>query len=240
MKITGITTHAVGNRWKNWLFVRVDTDEGIHGLGEGSLNGFCRTVEAAVHELEPMVIGRDPFATESLVLHLARDLYSEGGQIHGASDRGDRDRLLGHQGQSARSADLRTARWARARADPGLRQRLVPGRAVTRRLRPRRGRCGRGGLPGAQVRPVRRGLAHADPARSGRVDRYRRRGAGRGRLRCRPDDRRAQSILALHRDRDLDTTGRLPPGVVRRAGPPPERCRHGARRALFRCADRHR
>ena len=85
MKITGITTYAVGNRWKNWLFVRVDTDEGIHGVGEGSLNGFCRTVEAAVHELEPMVIGRDPFATESLVLHLARDLYSEGGQIHGAA-----------------------------------------------------------------------------------------------------------------------------------------------------------
>ncbi len=85
MKITGITTHPVGNRWKNWLFVRVDTDEGIHGLGEGSLNGFCRTVEAAVRELEPMVIGRDPFATESLVLHLARDLYSEGGQIHGAA-----------------------------------------------------------------------------------------------------------------------------------------------------------
>jgi len=85
VKITGITTHPVGNRWKNWLFVRVDTDEGIHGLGEGSLNGFCRTVEAAVRELEPMVIGRDPFATESLVLHLARDLYSEGGQIHGAA-----------------------------------------------------------------------------------------------------------------------------------------------------------
>lgn len=85
MKITDVTTHTVGNRWKNWLFVRVETDEGIHGLGEGSLNGFCRTVETAVHELAPLVIGRDPFAIESLVQRLGRDLYSDGGQIHGAA-----------------------------------------------------------------------------------------------------------------------------------------------------------
>ena len=85
MKITGVTTYLVGNRWKNWLFVRVDTDEGIHGLGEGSLNGFCRTVEAAVHELEGLVVGHDPFAIESLGQRLGRDLYSEGGQIHGAA-----------------------------------------------------------------------------------------------------------------------------------------------------------
>ena len=85
VKITGVTTYLVGNRWKNWLFVRVDTDEGIHGLGEGSLNGFCRTVEAAVHELEALVVGRDPFAIESLGQRLGRDLYSEGGQIHGAA-----------------------------------------------------------------------------------------------------------------------------------------------------------
>ena len=85
MKVTGITTHVVGNRWKNWLFVRVETDEGIHGLGEGSLNGFCRTVEAAVHELSGLVVGSDPFAVELLGLRLGRDLYSDGGQIHGAA-----------------------------------------------------------------------------------------------------------------------------------------------------------
>ena len=85
VKITGVTTHLVGNRWKNWLFVRVDTDEGIHGLGEGTLNGFCRTVDAAVRELEGLVVGHDPFAIESLGQRLGRDLYSEGGQIHGAA-----------------------------------------------------------------------------------------------------------------------------------------------------------
>ncbi len=240
MKITGITTHAVGNRWKNWLFVRVDTDEGIHGLGEGSLNGFCRTVEAAVHELEPMVIGRDPFATESLVLHLARDLYSEGGQIHGAAMAAIeiacwdiKGKALGVPiyellgGLVRERVPVYANGWYQVERSPDAFARAAVDVVAS-------------GLPGVEVRPVRRGLAHADPTRSGRVDRYRRRGARRGRLRCRPDDRRAQSILALHRDRDLDTTGRVPPGVVRRAGPTPERRRHGSRRSLFRCADRHR
>ncbi len=31
VRINSVTTYLVGNAWKNWLFVRVDTDEGIHG-----------------------------------------------------------------------------------------------------------------------------------------------------------------------------------------------------------------
>ena len=45
MKITAIETYIAGNPWKNWLFARVLTDEGIHGVGEGTLNGFGKTVE---------------------------------------------------------------------------------------------------------------------------------------------------------------------------------------------------
>ena len=49
MKITSIDTYLVGNPWKNWLFTRVSTDEGLHGVGEGTANAFGKTVEAAVH-----------------------------------------------------------------------------------------------------------------------------------------------------------------------------------------------
>ena len=48
MKITEIETFAVGAGWKNWLFVKVHTDAGIHGVGEGTLNGFIKTTEAAI------------------------------------------------------------------------------------------------------------------------------------------------------------------------------------------------
>ena len=60
MKITRIDTFAVGATWKNLLFVKVHTDAGIHGVGEGTLNGFIRATEATVRELEHLVIGEDP------------------------------------------------------------------------------------------------------------------------------------------------------------------------------------
>ena len=85
MKITGITPHVVGNSWKDWLLVRVDTDEGIHGVGEGTVNVFARTVEAAILELEERIAGHDPFDIEALLLAMQRDVYTDGGQVHGAA-----------------------------------------------------------------------------------------------------------------------------------------------------------
>lgn len=82
MKITAIDTYIAGNPWKNWLFAKVSTDEGIHGVGEGTLNYFGKTVESAIHELSPLVLGMDPFQVEILSQRLTRDVYSEGAQIH--------------------------------------------------------------------------------------------------------------------------------------------------------------
>ncbi len=85
MKITDIETFIAGNPWKNWLFVKVHTDEGIHGIGEGTLNGFAKTVEAAIHELKHLAVGHDPFDTETLSLKMFRDVYSDGGQVQGSA-----------------------------------------------------------------------------------------------------------------------------------------------------------
>ena len=82
-RITRATTYIVGNPWKNWLFVRLDTDQpGLYGVGEGSLNGFAKTVEACVHELAHRYEGMDPFQVETIYQRMSRDLYSEGAQIH--------------------------------------------------------------------------------------------------------------------------------------------------------------
>lgn len=85
MKITAIETYLVGNPWKNWLFVRVLTDTDLHGIGEGTINGFSKTTEAAVHELKQLVIGRDPFNIEALTLTLSRDFYNHAGQVQRAA-----------------------------------------------------------------------------------------------------------------------------------------------------------
>jgi galactonate dehydratase len=82
MRITKIDTYIAGNPWKNWLFTKVHTDEGIYGIGEGTLMAFTKTIETAIHELSPFVIGLDPMQVEIITQRLTRDQYSEGGQVH--------------------------------------------------------------------------------------------------------------------------------------------------------------
>jgi galactonate dehydratase len=81
MRITAIDTYIAGNPWKNWLFAKVSTDEGIHGVGEGTLNYFAKTIEAAIHELTPLILGMDPFQVEIISQRLVRDVYSDGAQV---------------------------------------------------------------------------------------------------------------------------------------------------------------
>src|SRR5262245_38967893 len=85
MQITRCNTYLVGNPWKNWLFTKLETDEGIYGIGEGTLNGFGKTVETAIHELRDFYIGMDPFQIEVITQRMWRDVYSDGGQIHGCA-----------------------------------------------------------------------------------------------------------------------------------------------------------
>ena len=47
MKITDIRTIVVGNPWKNWVFVIVETSEGIAGLGE-AINRTVRTYSSGI------------------------------------------------------------------------------------------------------------------------------------------------------------------------------------------------
>jgi galactonate dehydratase len=61
MKIVEAKTYIIGNPWKNRVFVRLETDDGITGIGEGTLNGFAKTTEACISELPPFYIGMDPF-----------------------------------------------------------------------------------------------------------------------------------------------------------------------------------
>jgi galactonate dehydratase len=82
MRITGIHTYIAGNPWKNWLFAKVETDADIYGIGEGTLNYFAKTIEAAIHELSPLILGMDPFQIEMISQRLIRDIYSEGAQVH--------------------------------------------------------------------------------------------------------------------------------------------------------------
>ncbi|WP_108660338.1 mandelate racemase/muconate lactonizing enzyme family protein [Acuticoccus kandeliae] len=64
MKVTKIETFKHWVDWCNWMFVRVSTDEGLVGWGEGSLHGALESVETAIAELAPHLIGQDPAGPE--------------------------------------------------------------------------------------------------------------------------------------------------------------------------------
>ncbi len=78
MKITKMETFIVPPRW---LFLRVETDEGIVGWGEPIIEGKARTVQAAVEELSGYLIGKDPLNIEDHWQVMYRGGFYRGGAI---------------------------------------------------------------------------------------------------------------------------------------------------------------
>ena len=78
MKITSLTLYTVKPRW---VFLKVDTDEGLSGWGEPTLEGKPNTSIAAVNELERHLIGQDPTQIERLFQQLYRGNFYRGGEI---------------------------------------------------------------------------------------------------------------------------------------------------------------
>ncbi len=78
MRITKLTTYRVPPRW---MFLKIDTDEGVVGWGEPVIEGRARTVEAAVHELSGYLVGQDPARINDLWQVMYRAGFYRGGPI---------------------------------------------------------------------------------------------------------------------------------------------------------------
>jgi L-alanine-DL-glutamate epimerase-like enolase superfamily enzyme len=74
MKITNIETYPVWGGFRNFLFVVVDTDEGIYGVGEAGITGRELAVVGAIEHFKPLLIGQDAARIE----HLWQLLYRGG------------------------------------------------------------------------------------------------------------------------------------------------------------------
>src|SRR6476620_55164 len=67
MKITAIETLVCHARMRNWVFVKVLTDQpGLWGWGEATLERHTRSVVAAAQDISPLVIGEGPPRVEYL------------------------------------------------------------------------------------------------------------------------------------------------------------------------------
>ena len=78
MKTTNIRLYPVKPRW---LFLAIDTDEGITGWGEPVIEGRAHTVAAAVGELSSLLIGKDPRQINDLWQTMYRGGFYRGGPI---------------------------------------------------------------------------------------------------------------------------------------------------------------
>lgn len=67
VKITRIDTFVCHARMRNWIFVKVLTDQdGLHGWGEATLEWHTRGVVGAIEDLAELVIGEDPTSIEKI------------------------------------------------------------------------------------------------------------------------------------------------------------------------------
>jgi galactonate dehydratase len=85
MKITDVTAYPVFNGQRNNLFVVVDTDEGISGVGESGLSGRELAVMGSLDHLKPLLIGEDPSRIEHLWQLQMRGGFFPGNRVIGSA-----------------------------------------------------------------------------------------------------------------------------------------------------------
>lgn len=84
-RITKVTAYVVGMRWRNCVFAHVETDDGIAGVGEGSLEYQPQAVAAAIDQLaHRYVIGSSAFSIERLFNDMLRNEFMRGPIINSA------------------------------------------------------------------------------------------------------------------------------------------------------------
>ena len=82
MKITAVKTLVCNARMRNWVFVKVETDQaGLYGWGEATLEWHTRGVTGAIEDLSTLIVGEDPRRVEHLWQMMFRQHFWHGSGI---------------------------------------------------------------------------------------------------------------------------------------------------------------
>ncbi len=79
MKVVEVKTYVLESPGRDYVFVKVQTDEGIHGWGEGTLEMKQGTVVGAVNDLQGFIVGEDPTRVDFLWQRMYRQGFWRGG-----------------------------------------------------------------------------------------------------------------------------------------------------------------
>jgi galactonate dehydratase len=88
MKISDVKTLLVHDRerpTRNYCFVKIETDEGLSGLGEAGITGKELAIAGLVDTWRPILSGMDPARIEHIWQTLWRGQFFRGGHVHGAA-----------------------------------------------------------------------------------------------------------------------------------------------------------
>jgi galactonate dehydratase len=82
MRISKVTPLILGTDWRNLTFLKVETDDGLYGLGEARSLNKDDALQGYLNEaVQRYVIGADPFEIEKLVQRMYRGDFGRAGEI---------------------------------------------------------------------------------------------------------------------------------------------------------------
>ena len=82
MKITRVSSTVVNANMRNWVFVKVETDQdGLYGWGEATLEWKTAGVVGSVEDISRLVIGEDPMRIEHLYQVMNRHAFFRAGVV---------------------------------------------------------------------------------------------------------------------------------------------------------------
>lgn len=79
MKIIEVKPYVMASPGRDYVFIKVSTDEGLFGWGEGTLEMKQGTVVAAVRDLQGFILGEDPTRIDYLWQRMYRQGFWRGG-----------------------------------------------------------------------------------------------------------------------------------------------------------------
>ena len=85
MKITDVKTFPIYHGSRNYLFVKVETDDGLYGVGEFGITWKEQAGIGAIEHMKRHIIGLDPLNTEYIWQLLFRVDFFPGGRINAAA-----------------------------------------------------------------------------------------------------------------------------------------------------------
>ena len=85
MKITDLKMVPTKVGYRHQLIIKIETDEGIYGLGESGLSFRELAVMGALRHYRELIIGKDPFTIGAIWQDLYRSQYFEGGRVLAAA-----------------------------------------------------------------------------------------------------------------------------------------------------------